>query len=313
MGRGPRSDQATTTVSRTKREEVSLTPHLDHGVIRIIDNEGELKEVLRRWKKLGPQTIALDLECAASPTVPNGSGLHPHLGTIRLIQLGVSDGGDGQSEAIVVDAWKTDIKEAMGIIEDPAWPTLVHYAQMETRWLDYAHGTKIGGLLDTCKASKLIHETEKSHNLGTVVERELGQELSKEQQNSYWDAVELTAEQIEYAGKDVLALLDVWAQMEPKLNKENFDDLGEHSDNIQEKSTEAKGCESERALDMIRACRSVSELEKIKDSGLPHMRIHHSNRAKINRSISRANRRLTDGGSPRRPVKVKVASWRQPF
>lgn len=317
MGRGGRQDYAAANLrgAVTRTTYSDRVPSLDQGSIRIIESTDELKEALRSWQKLGPQPIALDLECAASPTVPNGSGLHPHLGTIRLMQLAVADNGSGQAEALVVDARKADLAAAMKIIEDPKWPTLVHYAQMETRWLGYNYGAKIGGLIDTCKASQIIDPNADGHNLGAVVKRELGTELSKEQQNSYWDAVELSEEQLEYAGKDVLSLLDVWRQMEDKVSREDKQSLREHAKSLNEKATraEAKGCEADRAIDMIRACRSEAELDRFVEQGLAHMRLHHSNSNRINRAVKRAKRRLEAGEAPRRPVKVKVASWRKPF
>lgn len=320
MGRGGR-DRAQTSVAAPRRSDYGqevLTENLDNGRIIVVESNQDLKEALRRWKALGPQTIALDLECAASPTVPNGSGLHPHLGTIRLMQLAVTDGGDGNPEALVIDARKIDMREAMKIVEDPSWPTLVHYAQMETRWLGYTQGSEIGGLIDTCRASQLIDDEAESHSLGNVVKRQLGTELSKEQQNSYWDAVELSEEQLEYAGKDVLSLLDVWKQMEDRLSGDDLKDLKDHADTLNEKSLRVsesgpKGCESDRALNMVRACRSESELDRLVEQGLPHMRLHHSNQDRLGRAVRRARKRLADGAGPKRPVKVKVASWRQPF
>lgn len=321
MGRGERNKAVGTAVTTRRGQSIysdslnEKTAHLDNGKIKIINSTDDLKDILKEWKRLGPQPIALDLECAASPTVPNGSGLHPHLGTIRLMQLAIADNGSGEAEALVINARQVDMREAMKLIEDPEWPTLVHYAQMETRWLGYTYGKEIGGLIDTCRASQLIDADADGHNLGAVVSRQLDTELSKEQQNSYWDAVELSEEQLEYAGKDVLALLDVWKQMEGRLSKEDKKDLRGFAKKLNQKavSLEAKGCESARAIEMIRASRSIAELEKLENQGLAHMRIHHSNNDKVKRALKRAKRRIEEGDAPRRPVKVKVASWRQPF
>jgi hypothetical protein len=131
---------------------------METGVITYARTQAEIDEVMARWKKVGPQAVAHDLECAASPTVPNGTGLHPHLGTIRLAQFGVRDGGNGHPEALVIDCWQLDPSKAMALLADPNYPTIIHFAQMETRWVGYNYGIRIENLIDTCHASKLSYK-----------------------------------------------------------------------------------------------------------------------------------------------------------
>jgi len=243
------------------------TACMSTGVVTVVRSQKEFDDTIRRWTKLGPQVLAHDLECAASPTVPNGSGLHPHLGTIRLAQFGVRDGGKGYPEALVIDCWKFKADKAVALLEDPKWPTIIHYAQMETKWIGYKYGARIENLIDTREASKLIYERhgfvgeplaedierlsqdQKNieaaeeeaiinetkpkkprtqgirHALGVVSQRELGIDLSKENQNSAWDAVKLTKEQQKYAGEDVLVLLDLWERFEPLLTYEDRESI----------------------------------------------------------------------------------------
>jgi ribonuclease D len=240
------------------------TTCLDNGHIIYARTQQEIDETVARWKKLGPQPTGFDLECAASPTVPNGTGLHPHLGTIRLAQFAVLDGGNGRPEALVFDHWQFDAGKAMELLADPARETIIHFAQMETRWVGYNYGIRIENLIDTCEASKLIYkrhgftgepleedllriglDEEKAqaalaqaategaedvklpaprgvrHALGVVSKRDLGVDLSKEFQNSYWDAVKLNRGQKKYAGEDALVLLDLWARQQQFLTAED--------------------------------------------------------------------------------------------
>ena len=158
---------------------------------------------------------------------------------------------NGVPEALVVDCWRFNPAKALKLLADPEYRTIIHFAQMETRWVGYDYGVRIENLADTCTASKLIYKRhgfigeplaedlerigadEKSaqraldegrdlpaakgirHALGIVAQRELGLELDKEQQNSWWDAARLTPAQQKYAGEDVLSLLDLWERSNP--------------------------------------------------------------------------------------------------
>lgn len=81
---------------------------MDRGRKIIARSNRHIAGVIARWRAVGAQPLACDLECAASATVINGSGLHPHLGTIRLAQFAVADGGRGAAEALVIDCWRRD-------------------------------------------------------------------------------------------------------------------------------------------------------------------------------------------------------------
>ena len=385
---------------------VGPATHTQQGRIIIPRSQAEVDETIARWRSLGAQPVAHDLECAASPTVPNGTGLHPHLGTIRLAQFGVADGGEGRAEALVVDTWRYDPAAALELLADEDWPTVIHFAQMETRWVGYRYGIRIENLWDTRHASKLIYDRygfiaqpleedlqrlaqqqakvvewvrgfeddaatyyaesgdletavgvirltyRKSppadrgirHALGVVALRELGIELDKTQQNSNWDAVRLTGEQLKYAGEDVLSLLDLWARFEPMLLPEDREEMARAARKLNDKAVglseqeaaernyldsigeldppldenarriepDPKGCESARALRMIGACRTSAELDKLVKA-LPYMRIHFTNRERVQAALVDRHAELAAGLPAPRPVKVRVAEWEQPF
>lgn len=326
-------------------ERLAPTPALDHGRIIIPRSQKEIAATIRRWRKVGVQPIAHDLESAASNAAPNGTGLHAHLGYIRLAQFAVADGGDGVPEALVIDVWKHDPTIAYELLMDPEWPVIVHFAQMEQRFHGWCFGMAITNLIDTWHLSKLLYpveldeygeaivdaetgkEIKAKHNLAVVCKRNLGYIMDKTQQNSSWDAMKLTWEQLRYAGLDVLSLLDLWALLSPQVT-----DTMRIEMEVKAAERIAKSCapapsddldedvltqhtphdESERAMRMIRAARSKTELTAV-EKALPHLRIHFHNRPTVMRSLARAKGRLRRGTKPGMPVKVKIAGWRRPF
>lgn len=311
------------------------TPAMDEGEIIVASSQRQVDETLKRWVSLGVQPIAHDLECAPSNTVWNGTGLHPHLGVMRLAQFAVADNGDGRAEALVVDVWKYSIDSWMRLITDPQWPIIVHYAAMEQRWHGWLYRAPITNTIDTWHASKLAWEADHrhlieagekppkvSHSLAAVCLRELGVEVDKTYQNSPWDAVKLCEGQLRYAGVDVLSLLDLWPVLAERLDDEAMQKLREKARERAERACAvpqrveeglpAPGCESERAIRMIRAARSERELEQVRRA-LAHMRLHWSRRDEVEAELRRAKRRLRRSGKPKQPVRVKMASWKTPF
>jgi hypothetical protein len=316
------------------------TPNMDNGRIIVPRNQRQISERISRWRRAGAQFIAHDLECAPANTAINGTGLHPHLGHIRLAQFGVSDGGDGTPEALVIDVTKLDARLPYRLLADERWATLVHFAQMEQRWHGWCHGLRIANLIDTCEVSKRIRPwrldehgalvweenedgeptriKETKHNLAVVCERELGIKLDKTMQNSHWDARKLSPEQLHYAGLDVLSLLDLWPRMADHMTQEHWETLDEKAEGLQSRSValpedgEIIGDEFERIGDMIKAARSVAEIDQVA-AALPHMRLHYSSRRRVQRRLLRARRVLAAGKRPERPGKVVLPGWHRPF
>jgi hypothetical protein len=324
-------------------ERKAPTPAIDSGVIRVARTTREVREVIERWQSFGPQTIAFDIECAASATVPNGSGLHPHLGTIRLGQFAVRDGGNGRAEALVINFWEAEPEPALNLLRDPAWRILIHYTRMEIPWLGYTRGLEITNVRDTHLAGKLNYKRrveegdwfsdhpedvmraaagkEPRWALGITSERTLDYPMDKTQQNSAWDAVRLTGEQTWYAGVDVLALLDIEPHVTSHMTAE---DWAEHDAKIEEYTRRAlrgpgdgdttpwKGCESQRVLRMIAASTSMAELTRLRRA-LPQTRIHYSARERVFAAVDAAERQLESGIRPQPPAKIVLPGLSQPF
>jgi hypothetical protein len=325
----------------TLTPQSTRTPALDSGVIQIARTDREVREVIDRWRALGPQTIAHDLECAASCTVPNGSGLHPHLGTIRLAQFAVRDRGDGRAEALVINHWDADLAPALELLTDPEWPVRVHYARMEIPWLAYNFGLRITNLVDTHMAAKRNYErqveAEVWHSdhpedieraaqglpprwaLGITCQRVIGFDMDKTQQNSHWDQAKLSDEQEEYAGVDVFGLLDIEPHVTSHLTPDDYAEmrvkLDEWTDRALELPPEGqlrKGCESERVLSMIADCRTVDELSALRRA-LPQVRVHYSARERVLAAFDDARARLERGIVPDDGPAVTMPGVIKPF
>ena len=141
------------------------------------------------------QVIALDTET---------TGLDPHAGQIRLIQLAMP----GQ-QPMIVDLFK--LPQALQLLA-PVFKNeavkVLHNAKFDLKFL-FKNGVSIKGqIFDTMLADQLIHTGIKGHSssLASLSESYLGQVLPKEEQDSNW-AGELTLEQLSYAARDAEVLL----------------------------------------------------------------------------------------------------------
>ena len=318
--------------------------NIENGRIIIPRSQREIEATIRRWRAQGVQPVAHDLESAASNAAPNGTGLHAHLGYIRLAQFAVADGGNGVPEAIVIDVWKHNPASFYELLTDPEWPIIVHFAQMEQRFHGWCFGIGITNLIDTWHVSKLLYpleldpltgepffdeekgkEVKAKHNLMVASKRYLNYEMDKSCQNSAWDALKLTPEQEHYAGIDVLSLLDLWALVEPYLTDGMRVEMEEkavarvlkscapaESDDPDVLTQATPHDESERAITMIKAARTKTELGEVERS-IPHLRIHFHNRKRVELSLARAKGRHRRGTKPEKPVLVKISGWRRPF
>ena len=142
--------------------------------------------------------------------------LQPECGKLRLLQL-----GSGVRNSVVLidffDLDKSDLVRLRHFFSSPVRYWLAHNAVFDLGWLQehkiYPHGWVRCSML----ASRLITNGMPfpKHGLANVVKRYLGTELSKEQQRSNWSG-ELTAEQLDYAANDVVALM----QLDEKLDHE---------------------------------------------------------------------------------------------
>jgi ribonuclease D len=134
------------------------------------------------------------------------TALSPEEGRLRLVQLSTTKG------AKVFDMYTDDEEEVKAVIRGSG-ELVAHNAVFERKWLQAKLGIDIGVIHDTMIMSQVLYTGTKaairsnvSHSLKSVVQRELKLEMSKEEQQSDWDALVLTPEQKRYAAFDAAVL-----------------------------------------------------------------------------------------------------------
>lgn len=130
------------------------------------------------------------------------------MGGMRLLQLGTPG-----KLPVVLDCFALDDNDWIEVEEffnvERTW--VAHNAVFDLGWLQEHEIYPAGKVLCTMLASRLftngMYNTK--HGLQHLAKDYLMQDLSKEQQKSNWSE-DLTTEQLEYAAKDVLVLLDLY-------------------------------------------------------------------------------------------------------
>lgn len=149
--------------------------------------------------------------------------LKSEVGKLRLLQLGSA----ALDVIVVIDMFDLTIPE-WGKLEqffsngERFW--LAHNAVFDLSWLQ-EHGLYPRGKIRcTQLASRLLHNGKPNvhHTLKDVVKRELGIDISKEQQLSDWSAHELSEEQLDYAAKDVEVLMQLDEPLHRKIQQEGL-------------------------------------------------------------------------------------------
>ena len=165
-------------------------------------------------KIIAADTIAFDSETLQ---------LQPEGGKLRLLQF-----GDAETKTIVlIDLFEASHEDYWLINEffdqrERNW--VAHNAVFDLGWSQECGLRPRGVVYCTMLASKLILNglPNLKHGLANVVDRCLGKKLDKEHQASNWGALELSKEQLDYAAKDVIALLEVWPVLSNELAKNNL-------------------------------------------------------------------------------------------
>jgi DNA polymerase I-like protein with 3'-5' exonuclease and polymerase domains len=149
--------------------------------------------------------------------------LQPEKGKLRLIQLGSL----ARKTIVLIDCFDLD---------DVGWGRLRHFfsngerfwlahnAVFDLGWLQEHNLHPRGRMRCSMIASKLLYNgmPNLKHSLAHVVQRVFKEDLDKEQQASDWGAPVLSQEQLEYAAKDVVALLELDAPLDHRLAEEGL-------------------------------------------------------------------------------------------
>ena len=169
-------------------------------------------EAVRAVEILGEKAghIGLDVETAKlTPYAHLGqAGLNPHLSKIRLLQLYA-----GGPEVFVFDLFTVPTPVLRPLLEKQF---VAHNAIFDLGHLMHA-GLEPGRIECTMLQANAL--TGKRPSLATLVEAELGWQISKEQQVSDWGAPMLSTEQIEYAALDAVLVHRLFPLLNRKIRR----------------------------------------------------------------------------------------------
>lgn len=172
---------------------------------RIIMDPEEAREVLASF---GDKVVALDFET---------TGLNPMMAKVRLSCTYHPDHG-----IILFDHFSCgDFNDiAPKYMLGPMWA--VYNAKFEVRWFDHACGGPEVDLIDVDFLAK-AHRGGYPSSLATMVRRDLGIILDKEEQMSDWSQPRLTTSQIQYAARDALFTYKLYEFWVSKLTDKQRD------------------------------------------------------------------------------------------
>jgi ribonuclease D len=111
------------------------------------------------------------------------------------------------------------------LLSNPEIMKIFHFARFDVAAIKHSLCIEMRNIFCTKIASKLVRTYTDSHGLKELCRELLGIQLSKQQQSSYWGSSELSKEQIEYAGKDVLYLHKLRDILIFMLKRENRYDI----------------------------------------------------------------------------------------
>ena len=130
-------------------------------------------------------------------------GLNPHRDRLCVVQL---SGGDGHAHIVQIAKGQTEAPHLAALLENPDVLKLFHFGRFDIAAMYNAFGALAQPVYCTKIASKLIRTFTDRHGLKYLLQDLVGVDVSKQQQQSDWGAVELSTAQMDYAASDVLYL-----------------------------------------------------------------------------------------------------------
>jgi DNA polymerase-1 len=178
---------------------------LEYKLIKSADGISPFLAGLRKAK-----TLAVDTET---------TGLDPHTGSIRLIQLAAAD-----LPVLIIDCFSF-LPDGTGIIKEILETRAVKIFQNAKFDLQFlmALGIRPAPVFDTMLAGQLLRSSGGSQraNLAALAAHYLGEELPKDEQKSDWSG-ELTENQLAYAARDAETLLRLREAMAAEIYRNNL-------------------------------------------------------------------------------------------
>ena len=137
----------------------------------------------------------------------------------RLCVVQLSD-GKGDVHLVHYPESRYDSPNLVRVLGDKGTSKLLHFARFDVAIVQQYLGVLMQPVYCTKTASRFARTYTDRHGLKDLCREVLGIELSKQQQSSDWGAPELSKEQIEYAGSDVLYLHQLKEKLDERLTRE---------------------------------------------------------------------------------------------
>ena len=151
-------------------------------------------------------------------------GLNPHRDRLCVVQLSA---GDGVCHLVHFPTPVYDAPRLKTLLADPAVTKLFHFARFDLAVIRRYLGIVCQPVYCTKIAAKMTRTYTDRHGLKDLCRDVLGIELSKEQQSSDWGSPVLSAEQVQYAARDVLYLHALREWLDGVLAREGRRDLAD--------------------------------------------------------------------------------------
>jgi len=159
---------------------------------------------------LGPGAVAVDTETM---------GLQ--LPRDRLCMVQISDGGGDEHLVRFGPGSDYAAPNLKAVLADPARLKLYHFARFDLASIQAYLKVTAAPVYCTKTASRLVRTYTDRHGLKDLVREMLGQEISKQQQQTDWGAPELSDAQKDYAAADVRYLHQLKEKLDLRLAREN--------------------------------------------------------------------------------------------
>ncbi|WP_114954528.1 ribonuclease D [Sphingosinicella terrae] len=158
---------------------------------------------------LGPGPVAVDTETM---------GLQ--LGRDRLCVVQIADGRGDEHLVRFGPGSRYDAPNLKAVLGDPERVKLYHFARFDLASIRAYLGIVAAPVYCTKTASRLVRTYTDRHGLKDLVKELLGQEISKQQQQTDWGGPELSDAQKDYAASDVRYLHALKAKLDERLERE---------------------------------------------------------------------------------------------
>jgi ribonuclease D len=158
---------------------------------------------------LAPGPVAVDTETM---------GLQ--LGRDRLCVVQISDGGGDEHLVRFGPRSRYEAPNLKAVLADPERLKLYHFARFDLASIRAYLGVVAAPAYCTKTASRLVRTYTDRHGLKDLVRELLGQEISKQQQQTDWGGPELSDAQKDYAASDVRYLHALREKLDERLVRE---------------------------------------------------------------------------------------------